>query len=153
MPVVDEPLPGSTMTLVLNGDEVDEPVSELNLPLYLAQFFDGDVDSFIILLSERGFVQASKRKDGSFMLERKEGSAAEHWECSAENLSREQLVFAFESYFLGNPAWASKFSWTLLEWPDGEEAPKLSELKRWHMWVLLAFILAWLIWSIVKTYG
>ena len=141
------------MELLLNDNDVGEDPSEENIPRFLSAFINGDADSFILLRCERGFVQASKRNDGSFLLERRDSPDDEHWECSQGNLSSEQLAFAFKSYFLGNRSWVQQFSWEPLDWQSGDKAENLSDLKIWHMAVLLVIVLAWLIWSLVTTYA
>jgi len=141
------------MELLLNDNDVGEDPSEENIPRFLSTFINGDADSFILLRCERGFIQASKRKDGSFLLERRDSPEGVHWECSQGNLSLEQLAFAFKSYFLGNPSWARQFSWEPLDWQSSDKAESQSDLKIWHMAVLLVIVLAWLIWSLVTTYA
>ena len=140
------------MDLILNDEEVGE-ASEENIPGVLSAFINGDADSFIILRCERGFIQAAKRKDGSFLLEHCDRSEDEHWECSQDNLSPEQLAFAFKSYLLANRSWVQQFSWERMDLQISDDSKSQSDLKIWHMAVLLVIVLAWLIWSLVTTYA
>ena len=139
------------MDLILNDTDFWE-ASEENIPRVLSEFINGDADSFITLVCERGFILAAKRNDGSFLLERREVPEDEHWVCPQANLSPEQLAFAFKSYFLANRSWVQQFSWEPMDWQSSDHAERHSELKIWHMAVLLVIVLAWLIWSLVTTY-
>jgi len=141
------------MNLVLNDDHVGEAVTEESIARYLSSFIEGDADSIFILSSEQGFVQAAKREDGSFVLEHCDRSVDEHWVCSADNLSREQLSFAFKSYFLADKSWVKRFSWEKMDLEVSDDAPQLSELKQWHMGVVLVVVLVFLIWSLIKTFA
>src|SRR4051794_25660991 len=108
------------MKLEINGKAVDDDLTEDNLDRYVGIFADGEPSSFIILSSgAEQYLQASKNSDGSFELERREGSEAEHWTCSNEYISLERLRFAFRSYFQGSQSWPQEFSWTRLWEKEG----------------------------------
>jgi len=140
------------MDVILNDTIVGE-ASEERISRVLSEFINGDADSFITVSCEHGFIQAAKRKDGSFFLEYRDTSEGDHWVCSQGNLSPGQLAFAFKSYFLANRSWVQQFSWEPMDWKSSDHSEHHSELKIWHMAVLLAVVLAWLVWSIVTTYA
>jgi hypothetical protein len=135
------------MKLEINGKAVDDDLTEENLDRYVSVFADGEPSSFIILSSgAEQYVQASKNSDGSFVLERRDGSEEEHWTCSDEYISVERLRLAFKSYFQGSQSWPQQFSWTRL-W---EKEERTSGIKPLHVALVGAAVFA-LVWVLKKT--
>lgn len=127
------------MKLEINGKGVDGELTEGALDRYVCAFADDEPGSFIILSSDvQHYVQALKNADGSFELERRNGSEAEHWTCSDEYISLERLRFAFKSYFQGSESWQQQFLWARL----GEREGDSSVIKAWHVALIVAAGLA-----------
>jgi hypothetical protein len=145
------------MNLDLNGSEVAENASETDLTTCLDSFFGGAKDSIVILSSGEKFVQVCKGKNEEFILERQDGSAEQHFRCSNQNLSREQVRSAFKGFHTNRPAWVEELSWEreILDDDSYSDSDLQSNtpLTLRHMMILLAIVAIALAYSLIKTFA
>ena len=143
------------MNLDLNGSEVAENASETDLARCLDSFFGGAKDSFVILSSGEKFVQVGKGKNEEYILERHDNSTEQHFWCSNQNLSREQVRSAFEGFHSNRPAWVEELSWEreILDVDVDSEPESSTPLTLRHMMILLAIIAIALAYSLIKTFA
>lgn len=94
------------MKLNLNGNDIDEIVTESILEKHLMSLPGGDADSFLILSkSELSYIQTSGSPNEGFILEYQEGDIAKHYTCTTSPLSTSQVLNAFRGYLLGSESW------------------------------------------------
>ncbi len=137
------------MKLEINGNSVEDNLTEESLDQHVRAFAEGESGSFIILSSgAQQYVQAFKNSDGSFELERREGSEAEHWVCSDTYISVDRLRFAFKSYLQGLPSWPEQLSWVRF----GEHRDGTSGARLWLVAFVVAAVLA-LVWFATEGRG
>ncbi|MDJ0941464.1 MAG: hypothetical protein QNJ00_17005 [Woeseiaceae bacterium] len=104
----------SGMTLIIGGTEVPGDVDEATIEHALRRLDDGR-DAFVILqLSNQTYMQVAGGP-GNFKLEYQDGSIEEHYSCSRNDLSADDVVNAFLSYFRVDNRWRKDYPWEPLD--------------------------------------
>ena len=99
------------MYLEINGNVVNEPVSD-ELIEKTVYSFTGEGDSFLILsVDEMTYMQASGDPGGGYVLEYQDGSLEEHYYCADPDISAGKVTDAFRSYFAKDDEWRRKYMW------------------------------------------
>ena len=100
-----------TMELVINGDTVAEPVTDALIAQSINSL-TGDGDSFAILAkASETYMQTSGGPSYGFILEYRNGSESEHYSCSNNELTADEVIWAFQSYFADDGQWETKLEW------------------------------------------
>ena len=99
------------MELVINGDTVAEPVTDALIAQSINSL-TGDGDSFAILAkASETYMQTSGGPSYGFVLEYRNGSESEHYSCSNFELTADEVIWAFRSYFVDDGEWETKLEW------------------------------------------
>ncbi len=100
-----------TMELVINGDTVAEPVTDTLIGQSI-NALTGEGDSFAILeKASETYMQTSGGPSCGFVLEYRNGSESEHYSCSKFELTADEVIWAFQSYFADDGQWETKLEW------------------------------------------
>ena len=72
-------------------------------------------DGFAVLArSDQEYIQATSVGAGSYLIERREGSADRHYQTRDNSIGIERVVTAFLAYHAGGSAWTADFNWAPL---------------------------------------
>ncbi len=114
------------MRLIVGNTVLDRP-DDAAVRAALRRLFDGVEDEpFMVLVEgpepERSeyFIQTARISTGSFVLEYREGSWDQHYQCDAVSLGPRglrELTSAFIDYLHGNNTWKTRFEWKQLTDP------------------------------------
>ena len=114
------------MRLIVGSTVLDQP-DDTAVRSALRRLFDGAADEpFIILVDgpdpERSeyFIQTAGSSTDGFILEYREGSWDQHYQCDTVSTGPKglsELEGAFIDYRHGNNAWKARFEWKLLTDP------------------------------------
>lgn len=100
-----------TMELAINGDTVAEPVTDALIAQSINSL-TGEGDSFAILAkASETYLQTSGGPSYGFVLEYRNGSESEHYSCSNFELTADEVIWAFQSYFADDGQWETKLEW------------------------------------------
>ena len=76
---------------------------------------DANRGEYIILSqAEQVYMQAFGEDDGPFVLEYRQGSGDQHYECP-QDLTKDQVLDAFLKYLCGDPSWQQDHEWQPLK--------------------------------------
>lgn len=98
------------MKLEINGTRIAEPLTRQVIE-DAVRGLDGDGDSFAILsLTDMHYMQTCGGP-GNYVLEYQAGSLDQHFTCTKNPVSADDVVRAFLSYFETDGRWESDFDW------------------------------------------
>ena len=134
---------GAGMYLEINGNVVNEPVSD-ELIEKTVYSFTGEGDSFLILsVDEMTYMQASGDPGGGFVLEYQDGSLEQHYYCADPDISAGKVTDAFRSYFARDDKWRKKYHWQR----EREGANAGTSIVKYLILFFMAAILAFVAWK------
>ena len=135
------------MYLEINGNAVNEPVSD-ELIEKTVYSFTGEGDSFMILLvDEMTYMQASGDPGSGFVLEYQDGSLEQHYYCADSDISAGKITDAFRSYLAQDDKWRKKYHWKR----EYAEANAGAGIVKYLILLCIAAILAFVAWKYINS--
>ena len=130
------------MYLEVNGNVVNEPVSDAMIEKTVYSL-TGQGDSFMILsVDEMTYMQASGDQSGGFVLEYQDGSLEQHYYCADPDISAGKVTDAFRSYFARDDKWRKKYHWQRGNGESNNATGIVKHVILFFMAAILAFV-AW----------
>ena len=110
-----------------SGTTIEHPTDE-QIDSTLRELVSSGGGFAILSQSEQVYIQTAENDEGECTLEYREGSVENHFCCTSEELSIDDVIGAFQDYANNNDAWKTRFPWRPLYMdPDAEVQQAASE--------------------------